>query len=69
MSDLLNASEVAEELNISRQAATKLMKKTKGVIELPPINGTGQRVTRRMPRAVLEQLKVPRSRRGRPPQR
>jgi hypothetical protein len=32
------------------------MKRTRGVIVLPALNGTGQRQTRRMPRAVLEYL-------------
>lgn len=60
MSEFLKTNEVATALGIGREAARLLMKRTRGVIVLPPLNGTGQRQTRRMPRAVLESLLVTR---------
>jgi hypothetical protein len=61
LSEFLKTSEVAAALGISREATRLLMKKTRGVIVLPPLNGTGQRQTRRMPRAVLEALLIQRT--------
>lgn len=60
-STMLTTSEVAAELRIGREAARKLMQKTRGVVTLPTLNGTGQNETRRMPRRVLEALLVQRS--------
>ena len=60
MSEFLKTNEVATALGIGREAARRLMKRTREVIVLPPLNGTGQRQTRRMPRAVLESLLVTR---------
>jgi hypothetical protein len=54
--ELLTTRELAAALGISVESARLLMKKTRGVIVLPPLNGTGQRHTRRMPHAVLESL-------------
>ena len=54
--EFLTTNELAAALGIGRESARLLMKKTRGVIVLPPLNGTGQRQTRRMPRAVLESL-------------
>ena len=62
--DFLSTSEVAAALGISVESARLLMKQTRGVIVLPPLNGKGQRQTRRMPRAVLESLLA--SRAGKP---
>jgi hypothetical protein len=61
MSEFINTKELAEALNISIEAARLLMRKTRGVVTLPALNGTGQRATRRMPRKVLEALLVARS--------
>lgn len=47
---------VAAALGIGRESARLLMKRARGVIVLPSLNGTGQRQTRRMPRGVLESL-------------
>ena len=60
MSEFLKTNEVATALGIGREAARRLMKRTREVIVLPPLNGTGQWQTRRMPRAVLESLLVTR---------
>ena len=54
--ELLTTNEVAAALGISLESARLLMKRTRGVIVLPPLNGTGQRRMRRMPRTVLERL-------------
>jgi len=54
--EFLTTNAVAAALGISRESARLLMKRTRGVIVLPPLNGTGQGQTRRMPRAVLESL-------------
>jgi hypothetical protein len=54
--ELLTTNEVAAALAISRESARLLMKRTRGVIVLPPLNGSGQRQTRRMPHTVLESL-------------
>ena len=56
MRDLLTTNEVAAALGISVESARLLMKRTRGVIVLPPLNGIGQRQTRRMPRSVLYSL-------------
>jgi hypothetical protein len=56
MNDLLSTNEVAAALGIGREAARLLMKRTRGVVVLPAINGTGKRETRRMPRKVLKAL-------------
>jgi len=64
MSDLkpmLTTSEVAAELSIGRESARKIMQNTRGVVTLPPINGTGKNETRRMPLAVFEALLAQRS--------
>jgi hypothetical protein len=58
---MLTTSEVAAELCIGREAARKLMQNTRGVVTLPPLNGTGKNETRRMPRAVFEALLAQRS--------
>jgi hypothetical protein len=55
-SEFLTTNEVAAALAISRESARLLMKRTRGVIMLPPLNGSGQRQMRRMARAVLEAL-------------
>lgn len=60
-SNMLTTSEVAAQLCIGREAARKLMQNTRGVITLPPINGTGKNATRRMPLAVFEALLAQRS--------
>lgn len=62
LKDLLNTKEVAEALGIKREAARILMTKTRGVVTLPAINGSGKRETRRMPRKVLDSLIVQRGR-------
>ena len=62
--ELLTTKEVAEALSISTEAARLLMKKTRGVIVLPALNGTGERETRRVPRRVLEALVVSRCRKS-----
>jgi hypothetical protein len=54
--DMLSVLDLAEELNIGREAARQLMKSTRGVVTLPGMFGAGKRVIRRMPRAVLEAL-------------
>jgi hypothetical protein len=61
VSEFLKTNEVAAFLGIRREAARLLMKKTRGVVILPPVHGTGQRQTRRMPRTVLDALIVHRS--------
>lgn len=58
MDDLLSTKEVAAALGIGREAARLLMAKTRGVVTLPALNGTGKRATRRMPRKILESLLV-----------
>ncbi len=60
--ELLTTNEVAEALSIGLESARLLMKKTRGVVTLPALNGTGQRQVRRMPRAVLESLLSARAR-------
>ena len=61
VSEFLKTNEVAVNRGIGREAARLLMKKTRGVVILPPVHGTGQRQTRRMPRTVLDSLIVQRS--------
>lgn len=61
VSEFLKTNDVAAALGISHEAARLLMKRTRGVIVLPASNGTGQRQTRRMPRAVLEALLIQRT--------
>jgi len=56
MNHLLSTNEVAAALGIGREAARLLMKKTRGVVVLPSLNGAGMRKTRKMPRKVLEAL-------------
>ena len=60
-STMLTTSEVAAQLRIGREAARKLMQKTRGVITLPPLNGSGKNETRRMPKAVFDSLLAQRS--------
>ena len=62
VSELLKTNEVAAALGIGRESARLLMQKTRGVVVLPALNGTGQRQTRRMPRTVLDALIAQRSR-------
>ena len=61
LSAMLTTSELAAELCIGREAARKLMQNTRGVVTLPPLNGTGKNATRRMPRPVFEALLAHRS--------
>jgi hypothetical protein len=56
--DMLSTKKLAARLGISREAARKIMVKTKGVITLPTINGSGTNATRRMPEAVYQSLLV-----------
>jgi hypothetical protein len=58
----MTTNEVAEALGIKREAARVLMTKTRGVVTLPALNGTGKKATRRMPRTVLEALLIDRAR-------
>jgi CRISPR/Cas system-associated protein Cas7 (RAMP superfamily) len=58
--EFLTTNALAAALGIGRESARLLMKRTRGVIVLPLLNGVGQRQTRRMPRAVLESLLVTR---------
>lgn len=53
---MMTTAELATALNIGREAARRLMQTTRGVVTLPPVNGKGRNVTRRMPRAVFESL-------------
>lgn len=53
---MMTTRELAQALNIGREAARRLMKTTRGVLILPPLTGKGKNVTRRMPRAVFERL-------------
>ena len=57
----VNTNELAATLGIGREAARLLMKKTRGAVTLPALNGTGKRETRRMPRKVLGALIVARA--------
>jgi hypothetical protein len=61
---MLTTREVAVRLGIGREAARKIMSTTKGVITLPPVNGTGKNATRRMPERVLEALVAKHSYKG-----
>ena len=62
---MLTTVELAAHLRIGREAARKLMQNTRGVVTLPPLNGTGKNETRRMPRPVFEALLA---QRGKPQQ-
>lgn len=62
MGEFVNTKELASALGISREAARLLMKKTRGVVTLPALNGDGIRETRRMPLKVLDALIVSRGR-------
>ena len=55
---MLTTRELAVRLGIGREAARKVMDKTKGVITLPPVNGTGKNKIRRMPERVFEALLI-----------
>jgi hypothetical protein len=61
VSEYVSTNELAAAIGISGESARLLMKRTRGVVVLPAINGTGQPQTRRMPRAVLEALLIQRS--------
>jgi hypothetical protein len=63
VSEFVTTNEVAAILGIGREAARVLMKKTRGVVVLPALNGAGKRATRRMPRKILDTLLVQRGRR------
>jgi len=55
---MLTTRELGVRLGIGREAARKVMEKTRGVITLPPVNGTGKKKTRRMPEKVFDALLV-----------